>query len=210
MCIRDSPGFSFQAKFNSSGSPQWFLGIGPALASNQYYQVTGMVVDTSANSYVLTSRGLGGNANDYLLYKLNSSGTLQWIRRIYVSSSYTGAYNLNATSLIGGLLALDNKGALRVLVNLVNGSTTTGYHGYFMYPTDGSKTGTLSLKSYNQSVVVTVSVYSGSYTSLALSLSTTTRTPLGGFNGSNYASGSTSRSVGVTAGGQQVCGGNTW
>lgn len=66
------------AKYNSSGVIQWQRKLGD-LATNE--QCRGVAVDSSANVYVVGSTNTTG-VNSALIAKYNTSGTIQWQRRL--------------------------------------------------------------------------------------------------------------------------------
>jgi hypothetical protein len=89
---------AFVMKLNSSGSVQWIKQLGAVTAvpggdTSQYDQCYGVAVDGSGNVYCAgyTSSSMGeaeggGGNGDAFAMKLDSSGTLQWIRQFGAST----------------------------------------------------------------------------------------------------------------------------
>ena len=77
--------------FNSSGTQQWIKWF----KNNYYWQVRGIHVDSSNNVYICGDNGpnSGYGYNYPVVLKLNSSGTLQWVRKLNLTlpSSTTSA-----------------------------------------------------------------------------------------------------------------------
>lgn len=77
--------------FNSSGSPQWVK----YFKNNKYWQSRGVHVDSSNNVYLSGDNGpnSGYGYNRPVVVKLNSSGTVQWVRKLNLTlpSSTTSA-----------------------------------------------------------------------------------------------------------------------
>jgi uncharacterized delta-60 repeat protein len=118
----------FVAKYNSSGTLQWLKQIGVA---SQEAQGRGISVDASGNSYIAgyTSGGLNGNTqagvSDSVLAKYNTSGTLQWLKQLGVTSQ--ASYGLG--------VAMDPSGNSYVVGNSLgglNGNTRTGTTDFFV------------------------------------------------------------------------------
>lgn len=149
----------FTAKCNSSGVIQWQRRLGGA----GYDSVYGMTVDSSGNVYGAARTGsTGAGSYDFLIYKYDNSGAIQW-QRILGGTGSDIAYEV----------ALDSSG--NVYVVGYSGSTGTGQ-------TDGviakyNSSGTIQWQRYLTStgstfftsVVVDSSdnVYIGGYTSVA-------------------------------------------
>ena len=76
------------AKFDSSGVLQWQRTLG---GTNNDFAL-GISVDTSGNVYVAAYSNSGGSGYDALIFKYNSSGTIQWQRTLGDGSSnlFTG------------------------------------------------------------------------------------------------------------------------
>lgn len=119
------------AKYNSSGSLQWQNYYG---SSNRGYG-TDLAIDTSNNLYVV---GLSNDAGDpYLIpiLKINSSGSLQWQRKLGFSSKDTIAngvkLNSNGDICFAGYYVPSNTSNTKFLIGKL--------------PSDGSLTGTYTL-----------------------------------------------------------------
>lgn len=121
--------YGLVCKFDSSGGTVWARTIGDGNNCFGY----DVVLDSSENVYTASSI-----PSAILLAKYNSSGTLQWQRRISVN---TGAVNVSARGLF---ISGDNIYVSGWAVNFANAQFFTA-----VLPTDGSKTGTYSLGGYN-------------------------------------------------------------
>jgi hypothetical protein len=124
------------AKYDSSGSRQWnrLLGSGGTpVASNE----TAITIDANSNVYVT------GNylfAYDFFMAKYNSSGTLQWQRKITNASFTTaGTFTSARMSATSPVFA----------TSVFNSSTSETRVFVAKLPEDGSKTGTYSLSGFN-------------------------------------------------------------
>jgi uncharacterized delta-60 repeat protein len=83
------------AKYNSSGTLQWQRTLGGSGLDRSY----GIVIDSNGNSYAVgQTRSAGAGADDVLLAKYNSSGSLQWQRILGGGSAEVG-YSIAADSL---------------------------------------------------------------------------------------------------------------
>ena len=80
-------------KLNSSGDLQWVTQLGDTTLgftggdNSEYDACVSIALDDSGNSYCAgsTSGALGeanGGSSDAFVMKLNSSGTLQWVRQL--------------------------------------------------------------------------------------------------------------------------------
>ena len=120
------------AKYNSSGGIQWQRNAqGSGGTASQGFGIT---ADSSGNSYLIGYSNATGNL-DYQIIKYNSSGVIQWQRRL----NYSGTDH-------GKKIVLDSSGNMYVVgYNTYSGSID------FLFaklPTDGSKTGTYTLAGY--------------------------------------------------------------
>jgi hypothetical protein len=112
---------AFVMKLNSSGVVQWITQLGAVTAvpggdTSQWDECTGVAVDGSGNVYCAggtggslgEAEGGGGNGDTFAM-KLDSSGTLQWIRQFGASTkaSATGD-NSNYEEFFG--IAVDSNG----------------------------------------------------------------------------------------------------
>jgi len=126
------------AKWNSSGTLQWQRKI--AAAPDVGIVANGIDVDSSGNLYISGETGgiseLGTTGGtDGLLLKYNSSGELQWQRKLY--SPTTGVEEpLNN-------IVIDNSTSSIYGTGFASGDA--GSSLVFRLPTDGSLTGTYSL-----------------------------------------------------------------
>lgn len=76
-----SPYEGWIAKFDSSNNFSWAKTI--TIANNSsYFEIPDIVTDSSGNVYVLCFNTVSGTQTDAHLIKFNSSGTLQWERKI--------------------------------------------------------------------------------------------------------------------------------
>jgi len=115
--------------YNSSGTIQWQRKIGNALS----HKGRGLAIDTSNNLYITGYGNFGDGVNQGLLIKYNSSGTIQFQRKIAIGTTVTTF----------GTAAVDTN-------NYINGGGSTAISGnyystFFKLPNDGSATGTYSI-----------------------------------------------------------------
>ena len=123
---------AFIAKYNTSGTLQWQRRIGGS-SSDKFIAVT---ADSSNNYYAVgTSLSTTVDARDILIVKYNSSGTIQWQRKLGLSE-YLDDFPK---------VSIDSLGDLVILFE----SQELGFGGqdYFVakLPSDGSLTGTYTL-----------------------------------------------------------------
>lgn len=100
ICGQQGSGDSYSAnivKLNSSGTIQWQKNLGPG---GNATAGTGVAVDSSGNVYISGQSGTGGSTYG-LIAKYNSSGTLQWQKRVS---------NSGATGIVFNNIALDSSG----------------------------------------------------------------------------------------------------
>ena len=106
-----------------------------------------VVFDSSNNVYFCITTSVGGTYG-FVVFKVNSSGTLQWQR-------------LFETQLSGGASANPNCFMATCIGTSLNFSFATtpnsGPIGYIQYPTDGSKTGTYTIS--NGGIAISSSSY---------------------------------------------------
>lgn len=108
------------AKYNSSGTLQWYRMLGGTSNDNG----VDLVIDSSNNIYAAGYTGSDGAGSfDHYIVKYNSSGTLQW-DKTYGSSStdrqYAIALNSSGNLLVGGHVRF---GSYRNSLSIVNSST---------------------------------------------------------------------------------------
>ena len=161
---------AYLMQYNNSGTLQWQKKItlsGGTLSGGLN------VVDSSGNIYFAINGSISGAPNFVLLLKFNSSGTLQWQRKITNSSTSTSHY----IQPWGGL-AVDNAegtvvlGAKAFLVGAVTNSTIA-----IKYPQDGSITGSYVISSNTYVISASsATVANGTNTDAAGSMVTTNRT----------------------------------
>ena len=151
-------------KYSNSGTLLWQR----QLQVNQTVQDSGQITVTgSGDVYYCCGEGLGASPAPAIVAKYNSSGVLQWQRSIGVTdpserTSGTGA-------------AIDSKGAL--LVQLFGSSGVGAGAIMARLPSNGTKTGTYALSSYNVAYTATTFTESAtSFTSSTLSATDTTTT----------------------------------
>lgn len=145
-------GIGFVIKMNTSGSILWQRSV---TAPQNNAVLNGIAVDNSSNVYVSGEADFAtGTARDILLAKFDSSGTIQWQRRI---SGADSDYSWD--------IAVDSSGSV-----IFSADTWLGSYGMFIgvIPTDGSKTGSYTVGSQ------TFTYASGSTTIATSSLSFST------------------------------------
>ncbi len=72
------------AKYDTSGSIQWQKQLNASSHNSYSYELE---VDSSGNVYIAGMTALGGGSNSAVVVKLNSSGALQWSRKLYGSGN---------------------------------------------------------------------------------------------------------------------------
>ena len=143
------------AKFNSSLVLQWIKSLGPV--GSDYPTWSNGVMDSSGNLYVgAYASASAGTIGNFILAKYNSSGALQWARKVSLSGNsvfYSG--KLMGLSTYGGVLLVSAGGGYD--------SDSTAYIVNIQYPTDGSKssgTSTLTVAG-GKTMTLTFSTFSG-------------------------------------------------
>jgi len=153
--FRQSSGTGYEfglIKRNSSGSIIWQRVITNS-SSSYGMVVTNLAVDSSDNIYGSAYTAVGGNSVG-VLAKWNSSGTLQWQRKITPS----------ANSFAIADVKVNSDGTFMTLSCYTNTSGNNDY-ALLKLPTDGSKTGTYTVGSYSytyEASSYTETAYSGS------------------------------------------------
>ena len=155
-----SPGVGFVLKLDTNGSVLWQRSVTPPQNNTV---LEGIAVDSSFNVYVSGEGDFNtGTARDMYLAKFNSSGTVQWQRRL---SGHDSDYS--------HAVAVDGSGNIAFAAD-----TWLGSYGALVgvVPTDGSKTGTYTVGSQSFNYYVGNATIATS--SLAFSTSSlTTATP---------------------------------
>jgi hypothetical protein len=138
-------------KFDTSGAITWsnkFTKSGTNIFTDY------IALDSSENVYVV-----GNDSAGIVLLKYNSSGTLQWQRKI------TGTNNPGS-----GGVAITPGGDIVVSGSINNGTSTQIFQAYL--PSDGSKTGTYTLGA----ISITYAVYTGSSAASGASIANSSQT----------------------------------
>jgi len=79
----------FVAKYNTSGTLQWQRKIVSATAGNTM-EANSIAVDSSGNVYATGYETVSAGTNNIITVKYNTSGTIQWQRRLSTSRGCTG------------------------------------------------------------------------------------------------------------------------
>lgn len=74
------------AKYDNSGAIQWQRRLGGGTSTSDY---TSVAVDSSGNAYICGANNSSGN-NDFQIAKYNTSGAIQWQRRLGSASTEYG------------------------------------------------------------------------------------------------------------------------
>ena len=136
----------YVVKYNTSGTYQWQQTISGGTYTS--LNPTNSVTDSSGNVYIGAGTYVGANIFASMLFKYNSSGTLQWQRAI-----------TSTTSMAFVSIAVDNTDSAVVLA--MSNGTSTSSTVTLKYPMDGSKTGTYSVGGISV-VIATGNASSGS------------------------------------------------
>jgi hypothetical protein len=159
-------------KYNSAGSPQWYANMrGNSTPSSGEGNVGAIGVSPAGDSYVGGGYSTSGGANRKpVLFKYNSSGTLQWQREFAYNTSsntyyydvavgadgfiygvwgnYIGKYNSSGTLQWQRKLTTATViiGSIKIVNDVMYiGLKINGYNSVMVLPTDGSKTGTYTV-----------------------------------------------------------------
>jgi hypothetical protein len=161
---------AYLMQYNNSGTLQWQKKI---TLSGATVEGGLNAVDSSGNIYFAIGGSISGSPQFVLLLKFNSSGTLQWQRKITNNSASTSHY----LQPWGGLV-VDNVdgtvilGAKAFLVGATTNSTIA-----IKYPQDGSITGSYVISSNTYVISASsTTVADGTNTDAAGSMVTTNRT----------------------------------
>jgi len=187
----ESGQYLYLMKYTSGGSHTWTRRVGPASSSSYVSTVDpyygGAWEDSNGDVYWSVK---GSNTNQHggsyesmsMLFKFNSSGTLQWSRRFWIQNNSSFAADVFGDEKDDGAIYL----------------TTRGDNPYFVkYPKDGSITGSYTLGSRTFKISSDVSLTSqsaGAFTSISTSYgpdfestNITPGTTGGGFSVSNLS-----------------------
>ena len=140
----------FTAKYNSSGTPQWFRSLADSnAAASQLTRGNGITVDASGNSYVIGYYLTSGSGYQSFVAKYNTSGVLQWQGAITDTTSATYPY---ANQGLG--ITSDSFGSIFLTGQLTNSqidafsTSNRGTNAYLMkLPNTGGLLGTYTLGS---------------------------------------------------------------
>lgn len=108
----------------------------------------------------------GTSSQGALIVKYNSSGTLQWQRKLY--------WNVAGRYLYGYGIAINSNSQFAIAGRIENGSISAAYTA--LLPTDGSATGTYNITG-SQFGTVPLTYDAATYTDGSISISTTTQSP---------------------------------
>lgn len=124
------------AKFNSSGTVQWQRRFGDAARPNAGFGIT---TDSANNVYVCGHTWNASNLDQITIVKYNTSGTLQWQRRVRTPTGTNTSYQIKCDSR-------DN-----IIVFGYSTGAGAGSADCFIMkiPNDGTLTGTYSLAGVN-------------------------------------------------------------
>jgi uncharacterized delta-60 repeat protein len=122
------------AKYNTSGTLQWQRKYFYLSSADSVYGY-GISVDSSGNIYAIGTSNIAGIGNNFVIIKLDNSGSIQW-SRVLGAPSVTDE---------GNGIQIDSLGNICVV-----GYTTNSGAQYFLFakfPSDGSLTGTYTVGS---------------------------------------------------------------
>ena len=112
----------FIAKYNTSGTIQWQRKL--AAGSSSYEVAYGVATDSSDNVYVTGFTGVS-NSEELLIVKYNSSGTIQWQRKLSgASSDYGYAIATDSSSNVYAVGTTDVSGNYDLQIVKYNSSGT--------------------------------------------------------------------------------------
>ena len=105
-------------KYNSAGtSSTWGFWYGPASGTANYLFNSGIAIDSSDNVYSHGDFNNGSGTTNGVLYKLNSSGTLQWQRFVNYGSQTVARDVASDTSGNTYCLGYNNSGNYALVIN---------------------------------------------------------------------------------------------
>jgi uncharacterized delta-60 repeat protein len=160
VCGQSNPSNRYSAqivKYDTSGTLQWQRRLGPSVAGNSAYALS-LAVDSSGNIYFCGVATISGN-QDFLIAKYDTSGVIQWQRRLGSSASD-----------IGRSVAVDSSGNVYVC-GQSEGSSNLDFL-VAKLPGDGSLTGTYTVGGV--SIAYTTSSLTDEITSLGNAASSLT------------------------------------
>lgn len=149
-----APAYLF--KYSSAGSLLWQR----QLQVNRSTNDNGQIAVIGSDVYFCCGQGVGASPAPAVVAKYNSSGVIQWQRSIGVTDPSEGTEGTGA--------AVDSKGGL--LLQLFGTGSVNASAIMARLPTNGTKTGTYALSTYN--VAYTTTTFTESATSFTSSTST--------------------------------------
>lgn len=157
----------YLVKLNSSGAFQWGRNFSIGGSINPISQDKSIAIDSSDNVYI----GLAGPSGSVYIVKYNSSGVIQWQRKLEVSGSSVASSYFIPTSLVvaGNSIVLNTLGL---------SSSAYGFPTLFKFPLDGTKLGAYSING----ATYTYSASSGTDVSQPLTVANTAETFISGTN----------------------------
>ena len=181
-----NPGNGVLVKLNSSGAVQWQRYIGSSGDRSTY----GLACDSNDNVYVIGKDSTNqSSGRDFLIVKINSSGTVQWKRSFGATGRYSNGY----------AIAVDSKDNIVVSGSsyFVPGTHTGGYDYQNIliarFLSDGTGTGTYSLNGYSFVYQSTTAGFGNLTPAFSSTNSTNSYTGLsGGLGGYNISNSSQS------------------
>jgi hypothetical protein len=173
---------AFVVKLNSSGTELFQRTLSEGTTQPQTINANSMVIDSSDNVYFsVYSRPSTGALQYGILVKLNSSGTLQWQRKVFSSSNDTASRSVqiasdgnilsiyNSSGYGIGLMVHNSSGTLQWQKRLImkNGNLSTGIEAFtidsFSNMYFGISTSGLSASSFTENGLIKIP-YSSSAT----------------------------------------------
>lgn len=122
---------AFIVKYNSSGTIQWQRSLASSLAAGSQGDAgIAIAIDSSANVYIAGSTTNSGGGSNAIVAKYNSSGTIQWQRKL------NDALAAASQDDHGNGIAVDSSGNVYVIGY---NSSSTGYYAFIVkYNTSGT------------------------------------------------------------------------
>jgi len=178
-------------KYNSSGTLQWQRRIGNSASSLGNCEGSGLAIDSSDNIYVAgrSSDNSGNTQASVSITKLNSSGTVQWQRRMS-----NAAYGQASMRYQGNPLLI-NAGTLTFTA-----LPTAGSGVVFAFPLDGTKTGSYPVTSagtwvYSVDTIVPVTTSTFTDAASAVTMSSLTVSTPNNLSNTNAANAVTAPTI---------------